>query len=456
MLKKFTVLRSPEDGDGEGGMFPSIDTKEESSGSKGGKSTEGTDDNQSAASRRRMTDDNQSTESDDEDDESTADFMKRQLEGYSSQGDEDEEEEETKETKDQEDEKDESSKKDSDDIMDLDPDRLVDSKGKAVSAATKDSFKKLREAAARYREESEATKKRLEELQSKFGDPQEIERLKKEHEEFKKVIETEHFQNDPQFIKTYKEPIRKYRKEAEKWLATVEEGPRRNKLMDLMISASSILVPERMKDENSEVEFTQILDRSTEYLSPTASRRFVDSMVRLYDSYRNFYQASEDKEGTLSQLRLSREQQLEKEVGSASEIIDASLKGWMERNDARIKYYNEHEEGGFEKERNERLTAIKDGLKAFKLSGEVPPSLAKILVDASVAGSTFRSEERLAKALNAAYSKTEEQEKKIKELESKLEKISGSGLSARGRGGEFDDDDDNLSLGQFVTRQLRK
>lgn len=388
----------------------------------------------------------------DDDEESASAYMRKQLESYRSQREDAEDEEEEEDEQDNKSKKsDKSDSKDdaeereadkpkSDDPLGIDPDSLVDSKGEPVTASTKESFQKLREAATRFKTELDELKKKYEGL-----DPDEYKRVQEEYNKYKEIVETEHFEKDPLFVKEYKEPIAKHRSEAQKWAGSVTNEGERQQFLELMMTASSFLNEEQMKDENTEVRFAEVLDKATDMLSPVAGRKFVDSMVSLYDSYARYFKARENKNETLSQLRTTKEKQLEQEVSSASSIIEASLKGWDERNSKRVEFYNEHEEGKFTEERSARMQSIKDGLRNFKLTGEVTPSFAQILVDASVAGGLQRNEERTLKTLTNAIDAYQREKKRAEDLERRLKKIAGSSLAGKSSSDDDDDEADDLS-----------
>lgn len=340
------------------------------------------------------------------------------------------------------------------DPLDISEDDLVDSQGKPVTAASKDAFKKVKDAALRLRAE-------LEEAKKNSVPTQEIEQLKADLAKYKNIVESEFFEKDPSFIEKFVKPRDKAKQRAATWLESLSEEDK-NESIPLIGAAGRIIADrERVTDEKSEMEFSRIVDQISEKMTPSAARKFSDAMLDWFEGSKRYYEAVSDKEKTSAELAKAKSEHFEKTNSSIASIIDSSIEGWQKINEQRVKFYSENGSNiGYSDSVNQRAGAIKEGLKHFQLTGTISPEFARIIVDGGIVGESYRkSEEVLAKTLRGYGDVIKKKDERIQELEGKLRSLAGDDDGRAARSGGFDSDDksgDEENLASFLRKNLRK
>ena len=296
-----------------------------------------------------------------------------------------------------------------------------------ASEAARDSFSKLREAKKKWKDRSSELEQELESLreaQAEQPTGEDLERIKAELEEYKSIVENEHFKLDPAFKSEYEIPVTNAYNDLVKWAqaglasdAVIEEAsPHINKMAELL------------GKEDKEPEFLQAASKAAEFIENDAFKnRFLTSAEKWFEAGKNYNLAVADREETQTYLTGKRKEKLNKSRRAVPVIFKSSIDDWEKDNKEAVRFYKMNKDlVDYDGIKTKGLEKAEKVFEAFYETGNISRELSDFVASGGIVGEVQRqSQAAMVDLLQKNSDLIKDKNKIIEGLEEKLSALGG-------------------------------
>lgn len=370
----------------------------------------------------------------------------------------------SKKVEDKKDEKKEEEKKDDEDFVPetFDIESVVTAKGTPVSKASKDVMKKFKESAAARQKKIDDLTKELEELKVKSIDKTKLDEIEKEREKYKKIVDERYFEESPDFIKTFIDPISEKSNKIQaliKELADDGDIPS-SKFSSIDKKLNALEDALRRGKRGQAFSLINGIEEDMDGPAARAVTKMLEDLVPMYERYNTALKDKQEARKLVEIERGNREEHTAKSLASKMKLLEDDF---MEKEKKRVEFFRSKDISDlieFDKRFDQGKEEVTKAMKAFASSGELDANLAKVLFKASLFDVNSREIAVQGETIASFSRKLQEKDKEIEELKGKLKKIreveDKGRFFSRDNSDDDEEDDDSSAGSSAISRELLK